>query len=71
METPKTEIDYGIICSKMPKPQSHYSTYKLAARCAKMGLPFDNPMYIVKRTTTYKICGIIRKKGAKNDKNNM
>lgn len=26
------------------------------------GKSFDNPMYIIKRTTTYKICGVIRKK---------
>ena len=65
MKTPKTEIDYGIICSKMPNPQSHYPTYKFAVDCAKMQLPFDEPMYVVKRTTTYKICGIIRKKKGK------
>lgn len=62
MKTPKTEIDYGIICNKMPNPQSHYSTYEFAVKCAKMQLPFDNPMYIVKRTTTYEICGVIDKR---------
>lgn len=69
METPKTEISYDIICDKMPNPQSHYSTYELAEKWAKMELAFDKPVYIVKRTTTYEICGIIGGNGRKtNDK---
>ena len=61
METPKTEISYDIICDKMPNPQSHYSTYEFAVKWAKIALPFCEPVYIVKRTTTYEICGIIGK----------
>lgn len=69
METPKTEISYGYICDRMPDPQSHFSTYELAVKWAKeTSLAFNEPMYIIKRTTTYEICSVIGKKKARINK---
>lgn len=67
MEVPKTEISYDIICDKMPNPSSHYSTYELAEKWAKLGLLYDTPMYIIKRTTTYEIVRVIGKKKAEGE----
>ena len=72
MKTPETEITYDIICDRMPEPQTHFSTYELAMKWGKeMSLAFNEPVYIVQRTTTYEICHVIgKKKARRRDENN-